>query len=58
MQTPPDEPASLLSLPDGRRLAYLAVGPDDGAPVFHFHGQGACSPDRIRPARHRRFRSQ
>jgi len=41
MQTPPDEPASLLSLPDGRRLAYLAVGPDDGAPVFHFHGHGS-----------------
>lgn len=35
------EPASLLTLRDGRTLAYLAVGPADGAPVFHFHGHGS-----------------
>lgn len=41
MQTFPSEPASLLTLRDGRRLAYLEVGPPDGAPVFHFHGHGS-----------------
>jgi pimeloyl-ACP methyl ester carboxylesterase len=41
MQTRPHEPASLLTLRDGRTLAYLAVGPATGAPVFHFHGHGS-----------------
>jgi len=41
MQTHPPEPASLLTLRDGRRLAYLAVGPADAAAAFHFHGHGS-----------------
>jgi pimeloyl-ACP methyl ester carboxylesterase len=41
MQTHPREPASLLTLRDGRTLAYLEVGPATGAPVFHFHGHGS-----------------
>ena len=41
MQTQPSEPASLLTLRDGRTLSYLAGGPADGAPVFHFHGHGS-----------------
>ncbi len=41
MPTHPAEPASLLTLRDGRRLSFLAVGPADGAPVFHFHGHGS-----------------
>jgi pimeloyl-ACP methyl ester carboxylesterase len=41
MQTQPPEPASLLTLRDGRKLAYLEVGPATGAPVFHFHGHGS-----------------
>ncbi len=41
MQTRPSEPAQLLTLRDGRRLAYLEAGPQDGAPVFHFHGHGS-----------------
>ena len=40
MQTNP-ESVSLLTLRDGRRLAYLAVGDQAGAPVFHFHGHGS-----------------
>jgi len=41
MHEQPPEPASLLTLRDGRRLAYLAAGPADGAPIFHFHGHGS-----------------
>src|SRR5512142_3400638 len=41
MQTHPDEPASLMTLRDGRTLAYLEVGPATGSPVFHFHGHGS-----------------
>lgn len=41
MLTPPSEPASFLMLRDGRTLAYLEVGPANGAPVFHFHGHGS-----------------
>ena len=41
MQDHPFEPASLLTLRDGRKLAYLEVGPVCGAPVFHFHGHGS-----------------
>src|SRR5579864_1224257 len=41
MQTHPSEPVSLLTLRDGRALAYLEVGRGDGAPVFHFHGHGS-----------------
>ena len=41
MQTHPREPASLLTLRDGRQLAYLEVGPTTGGPVFHFHGHGS-----------------
>lgn len=41
VQTQPPEPASLLRLRDGRALAYLAVGPVNGVPVFHFHGHGS-----------------
>jgi pimeloyl-ACP methyl ester carboxylesterase len=40
-RTHPLEPVSLLTLGDGRKLAYLAVGPAGGAPVFHFHGHGS-----------------
>jgi pimeloyl-ACP methyl ester carboxylesterase len=40
-QTHPSEPVSLLTLRDGRKLAYLDVGPKDGAAVFHFHGHGS-----------------
>jgi len=38
---PASEPYATVALKDGRRLAYLAVGPADGAPVFHFHGHGS-----------------
>jgi len=41
MQTHPDEPASLMTLRDGRTLAYLEVGHPTGTPVFHFHGHGS-----------------
>lgn len=41
MQSFPPEPASLLSLRDGRTLGYLEVGPAGGVPVFHFHGHGS-----------------
>jgi pimeloyl-ACP methyl ester carboxylesterase len=41
MQTLSDEPASLLTLRDGRTLGYLEVGPAAGIPVFHFHGHGS-----------------
>jgi pimeloyl-ACP methyl ester carboxylesterase len=41
LQTHPPEPASLLTLRDGRKLAYLEVGPASGTPVFHFHGHGS-----------------
>ena len=41
LQTHPLEPASLLTLRDGRKLAYLEVGPASGTPVFHFHGHGS-----------------
>jgi pimeloyl-ACP methyl ester carboxylesterase len=41
MQTQSPEPVSMLTLRDGRRLAYIEVGPADGAPVFHFHGHGS-----------------
>src|SRR5262252_5487282 len=41
MPTPPYEPTSLLTLRDGRTLAYLEVGSATGAPVFHFHGHGS-----------------
>jgi pimeloyl-ACP methyl ester carboxylesterase len=41
MQPRPSEPASLLTLRDGRTLAYLEVGAASGAPVFHFHGHGS-----------------
>ena len=37
----PPEPASLITLKDGRTPAFLDVGPADGAPVFHFHGHGS-----------------
>ncbi len=37
----PGEPYATLTLKDGRRLSYLAVGPEGGAPVFHFHGHGS-----------------
>jgi len=30
--------AGCASLPDGRRLAYLSIGPDDGALVLYLHG--------------------
>jgi pimeloyl-ACP methyl ester carboxylesterase len=36
-----DEPASMLKLRDGRKLAYLEVGPKDGAALLHFHGHGS-----------------
>jgi pimeloyl-ACP methyl ester carboxylesterase len=39
----------LVALPDGRRLAYTAVGPVDGVPVVYCHGAIgapiACSPE-------------
>jgi pimeloyl-ACP methyl ester carboxylesterase len=35
------EPYSTLTLKDGRSLGYLDVGPEHGAPVFHFHGHGS-----------------
>ena len=35
------EPGATLTLKDGRRLGYLAVGPQDGPVVFHFHGHGS-----------------
>jgi pimeloyl-ACP methyl ester carboxylesterase len=35
------ERASIVTLRDGRNLAYLEVGPADGSPVFHFHGHGS-----------------
>jgi pimeloyl-ACP methyl ester carboxylesterase len=35
------ERASLITMPDGRNLAYLEVGSAAGAPVFHFHGHGS-----------------
>ena len=35
------ETASVLTLRDGRNLAYLEVGPSTGLPVFHFHGHGS-----------------
>jgi pimeloyl-ACP methyl ester carboxylesterase len=41
MRIHPDEPASLLTLRDGRTLAHLEVGAAFGAPVFHFHGHGS-----------------
>jgi pimeloyl-ACP methyl ester carboxylesterase len=41
MQGHPPEPASLLTLRDGRRLSYVEVGPASGNPVFHFHGHGS-----------------
>jgi pimeloyl-ACP methyl ester carboxylesterase len=41
MQNHPREPVSLLTLRDGRTLAYLEVGKATGAPVFHFHGHGS-----------------
>jgi pimeloyl-ACP methyl ester carboxylesterase len=41
MQNVPPEPASFLTLRDGRTLAYLEVGPGSGLPVFHFHGHGS-----------------
>jgi pimeloyl-ACP methyl ester carboxylesterase len=32
------ETAELVTLPDGRRLAYRVAGPVDGPPLFYFHG--------------------
>ena len=32
---------STVKLSDGRRLRYLQIGEENGAPVFHFHGQGS-----------------
>jgi pimeloyl-ACP methyl ester carboxylesterase len=41
MHTNTSEPASFLTLRDGRTLAYLEVGSETGAPVLHFHGHGS-----------------
>jgi pimeloyl-ACP methyl ester carboxylesterase len=35
------ELASLITMRDGRNLAYLEVGSATGFPVFHFHGHGS-----------------
>jgi pimeloyl-ACP methyl ester carboxylesterase len=35
------ELASIVTMRDGRNLAYLEVGPAAGFPVFHFHGHGS-----------------
>lgn len=32
---------SVMCLRDGRRLAVLVVGKNDGVPIFHFHGNGS-----------------
>src|SRR5690242_21633757 len=31
---------STIQLRDGRALGYMEVGKSDGAPIFHFHGNG------------------
>ena len=50
----------LAALPDGRRISYIAVGPEHGDSVLYFHGSrlDAIMPKRPARARGRKQRGE